>query len=148
MYLLIKLLHKMQEEQTCISPSKAELCVATHKKKNSQSGQHDTWVEQQVEKIYVSIITVLHFKKYLFHYITYNSKLHNMIFFLQGKLEKLRGNQVRSQSDSAGNPPWSDDDLLLEAVGGVYKNRAYKHGSLPPRPHSVYAVASSLSSIL
>ena len=45
MYLLIKLLHKMQEEYTGISPSKAKLFVMTHKRKNSQSGQRDTGVE-------------------------------------------------------------------------------------------------------
>ena len=70
-----------------------------------------------------------------------------MIFCLQGTLNNLREEQIRSQSDSADTPLCSDDELLLEAVGGVYKSRAYGQGPLPARPRSVYAASSSSSAV-
>ena len=40
-----------------IGPSKIQLFVMTHKKKNKQTGEHDgEWVETRAEKAYVSFL--------------------------------------------------------------------------------------------
>lgn len=128
----------MQEEQTGRPPSRYEVFVKTHKKKSGD------YVEPRAEQLVVSFQTSLHLKTFLFNNIKYRII---GIFCLQATVENLKAEQARSQAESADTPLRSDDELMLEAAGGVYKSRTYGQGPLPPRPRSVYAPASSSSAV-
>lgn len=53
----MKFLHKMQKKQTGVDPSKTQLFVVTHRKKNKQTGEHDgEWIETRAENAYVSFL--------------------------------------------------------------------------------------------